>query len=96
MYYQINEGKFKLPEGWLDQSMHIFTLPQSDINLTINRMPIPTGLNTEDYIDQVLYQFRHNLKGYQELDFQHHQPEGVSACTLTYCWQRALKEKHIK
>lgn len=69
--YQLNEGSISLPRHWLDQSMNIFVLPNEErSNFVINRIDIPVGVENEEYYAQILDQFRHNLKDYQELHYE--------------------------
>lgn len=86
--YQLNEGSLSLPRHWLDQSMNIFAFPdETGGNLVINRTAIPLGVENEEYYQQILEQFRHNLKGYQENDYQRLTLADNPAHLLDYQWQ---------
>lgn len=86
--YTFNEGTIELPNQWQDQSMNVFVLPdESGINLVINRTPVPTGLSEEEYYQQVIHQFQHNLKNYREIAQEIISLDDKPAYLLEYQWQ---------
>lgn len=86
--YTINEGTIQLPPTWQDQSMNMFVIPDdSGINLVINRVPVPTGMSEEEYYEQIIHQFQHNLKNYREISQEIIQLDEKSAHLLEYQWQ---------
>lgn len=88
--YTFNEGTIELPNQWQDQSMNVFVLPDdTGINLVINRTPVPTGLSEEEYYQQVIHQFQHNLKNYREIAQEMISLDDKPAYLLEYQWQTA-------
>ncbi len=86
--YQFNEGSITLPTSWQDQSMNVFVLPDdSGINLVINRVPVPTGMEDDEYYQQVIRQFQHNLKNYREIAQETVTLDHKPAHLLEYQWQ---------
>lgn len=86
--YTFNEGTIELPTQWQDQSMNVFVLPDdSGINLVINRAPVPTGMDEEEYYQEVIHQFQHNLKNYREISQEIVQLDEKPAYLLEYQWQ---------
>lgn len=86
--YQFNEGTLAIPTQWRDESMNVFTFPDdTGGNLVINRTPLPVGIDDDDYYQQVIYQFRSNLKGYQENAYQLTELDNHPAHLLDYQWQ---------
>lgn len=86
--YTFNEGTIELPTQWQDQSMNVFVLPDdSGINLVINRAPVPTGMDEEEYYQEIIHQFQHNLKNYREISQEIVQLDEKPAYLLEYQWQ---------
>lgn len=86
--YILNEGSIELPVQWQDQSMNVFVLPDdSGVNLVINRAPVPTGMDEEDYYQQIIHQFQHNLKNYRQIAQEIVQLDEKPAYLLEYQWQ---------
>ncbi|KMK50441.1 hypothetical protein RO21_11760 [[Actinobacillus] muris] len=92
MYYQINEGKFKLPESWQDQSVNAFTLPNSQVNFVINRMPLVEGVNHEDFYHQIMHQFE-SLTNYHLIEHRQFELQNQPVHLLEYDWKSP--ESHI-
>ena len=68
--------------------MNVFTLPDdSSINLVINRATIPTGVTEEEYLAQVISQFRTTLKAYRELTIEDITLSEHPAKLLEYQWE---------
>ena len=87
-HYTFNEGTIELPAQWQDQSMNVFVLPDnSGINLVINRAPVPIGMIEEEYYEQIIHQFQHNLKNYREISQGIVQLDEKPARLLEYQWQ---------
>ncbi|MBF0751751.1 MULTISPECIES: DcrB-related protein [unclassified Pasteurella] len=85
--YRLNEGLINIPVNWQDQSMNVFTLPDdSGINLVINRATIPIGMTEEEYLAQVISQFRTTLKAYRELAIEDIRLSEHPAKLLEYQW----------
>lgn len=86
--YTFNEGSLTIPENWQDQSMNVFVLPDdSGINLVINRAPVPVGMTKEEYMDQVILQFRQNLEQYKESSCTEVELSDEPAQLLDYNWK---------
>ncbi|MGC7561041.1 DUF1795 domain-containing protein [Pasteurella sp. PK-2025] len=87
-HYQFNEGTISLPTTWQDQSMNVFILPdESGINLVINRVAVPTGMEEDEYYEQVFHQFEHNLKKYRQISKEVVELDEHPAHLLEYQWQ---------
>lgn len=86
--YRLNEGSINIPNNWQDQSMNVFILPDdSGINLVINRAPVPVGMDGEEYYQEVIHQFQHNLKNYREISQEIVHLDEKPAYLLEYQWQ---------
>ena len=86
--YRLNEGLINILVNWLVQSMNVFTLPDdSGINLVINRATIPIGVTEEEYLAQVISQFRTTLKAYRELTIEDITLSEHPAKLLEYQWE---------
>lgn len=86
--YIFNEGCLDLPSTWRDETLNVFTFPdESGGNLVINRTLLPLGIDPEEYYQQVLNQFRKNLKKYRELAYEKISLAEAPAHLLEYQWQ---------
>lgn len=86
--YTFNEGTLSIAENWKDETMNVFTFPdETGGNLVINRTQLPTGIEINEYYQQVLEQFRRNLKKYRETDYQLITLDDQPAHLLDYEWQ---------
>lgn len=92
MSYQINEGKFNLPEAWQDQTVNAFTLPHSQVNFVINRVPVVEGVNHEDFYHQIMHQFE-SLTHYHLTEHREFELQNQPVHLLEYDWKSP--ESHI-
>lgn len=88
MRYQLNEGVITLPENWQDETLNAFSSPDnSGINLVISRLALPFGASEEEFIENVLLQYREQLPNYSEHKDKKITLAGEEARLLDYHWQ---------
>ncbi|WP_282368117.1 DcrB-related protein [Pseudomonas sp. PS02290] len=71
MDYQIQEGRFALPEGFQDRSVNIFALNGSgpaSLSITISRDDTLPGEDISAYLERQLKLMASKLRGYTVLD----------------------------
>lgn len=95
MAYYMNEGMFDLPEGWKDESIHVFKSSDGDdINLVVNRDQVPQGMGREEFIEQQLKQIRDNLGDYRENILRYVPVAGLESPLLDYNWSSPKGRMH--
>ncbi|WP_058910612.1 DcrB-related protein [Entomohabitans teleogrylli] len=88
MRYRLNEGEITLPEDWKDETLNAFSAPDnSGLNLVITRMELPFGSAEEEFVENVLVQYREQLPEYTEHKFKTITLAGQNAWRLEYHWQ---------
>ncbi|EOS92584.1 DcrB-related protein [Erwinia tracheiphila] len=88
MRYQLNEGIIQLPENWNDETLNAFSAPdKSGLNLVITRQGLPFGTDKDEFLENILTQYREQLPGYTEDEYKTITLAAQNACLLAYHWQ---------
>jgi hypothetical protein len=97
--YQINEGIFDLPEGWVDQTINVFpNSPSSpaEFSVVITRDNPFAGESLKDYFERQIKQLPGSLPGLKILRRGELTVGGKEALDLEYNWIGKGKKMHIR
>ncbi|MBC7796092.1 MAG: DUF1795 domain-containing protein [Pyrinomonadaceae bacterium] len=87
--YYINEGKFDLPDDWVDRTLHVFApsdSPDAEWNIVVSRDEKPDGETLEDYVSRQLGEMPKALRQFKVMRDEETMLDGVPAREVETTW----------
>lgn len=92
--YQMNEGRFVLPDGWNDQSVHLFLSGNGEFSLVVSRQPVPPGQDLDAFATGQLNELRENLSRFHLLRRMETTLDSLPAVEAEFTWVREGQSMH--
>lgn len=87
--YHINEGKFELPDDWVDRTLHVFApsnSPDAEWNIVISREQLPDGEGLNEYVTRQLGEMPKALRQFKKMSDEQTTLDGVPAREIETTW----------
>jgi len=87
--YHTNEGRFELPDDWVDRTLHVFApsnSPDAEWNIVVSRDKLPDGEGLNDYVTRQLGEMPKALRQFKMMRDEETTLDGVPAREVETTW----------